>query len=423
VRAGKADRNGRRRQDVADGSQYRTNLRMIASNWRLILVLLLAGVVAAFQIGKAAVGLPLIRQDLGLDLLTASLIISAYVALAAVVAFPAGLLIARRNRRDVVIVGLLIIATGSFLGATANHPWFLLATRVFEGLGFIAVAIAAPALMRSLANPGDRAVALALWGVYLPAGSALMMLLGPLVVSAGWQMLWIVNGVVAAAHALVVWRIVPASQDAHTDNVPISIRDALRTLAVPAPALLALVFGLYTFQYLAIAGLLPTLLVERLGLSVAAAGTISALTVVANALGNLSASVLLHLGAPLWSIIAAAFACMGVASLGIFADAPPLAVAGLAALSLAVTGLVPASIYAATPGVAPSPALLAVMVGLLVQAANIGHLLGPVVLGAWADRWGWSSAPLVFGTVAISGIGAAFALRHLLRKDRHDRAM
>jgi cyanate permease len=177
------------------------------------------------------------------------------------------------------------------------------------------------------------------------------------------------------------------------------------------------VFALYTFQYLAIAGLLPTLLVDRLGLSVAAAGTLSALTVIANALGNLSASVLLHRGTPLWSIIAVAFACMGVASIGIFADAPPLAVVALAALSLAVTGLVPASIYAATPGVAPSPALLAVLVGLLVQAANIGHLLGPVVLGAWADRWGWSSAPMLFGAVALAGIGAALGLRRLLRTE------
>ena len=71
----------------------------------------------------------------------------------------------------------------------------------------------------------------------------------------------------------------------------------------PGPVLLALCFGLYSVQYHALTGLLPTLLVERLGLSIAQAGTISAGTIVANGLGAFSAGFLLRKGIALWVVI------------------------------------------------------------------------------------------------------------------------
>ena len=38
--------------------------------------------------------------------------------------------------------------------------------------------------------------------------------------------------------------------------------------------------------------------------------------------------------------------------------------------------------------------------GLLVQASNFGQLLGPAALAAWVEKFGWSSAPLLFAAIA-----------------------
>ncbi len=149
-------------------------------------------------------------------------------------------------------------------------------------------------------------------------------------------------------------------------------------LGTPGPVLLALAFGTYTFQYLALAGLLPALLVDRMGLSIAAAGTVSAIAVAANAVGNMSAGALLRLGVPVWSIMAGAFAFVGLAAVGIFSDAAPVAmVAVLAAASLGLTGLIPGSIYAAAPRIAPTSAMLAIALGLINQVTNLGNLCRP----------------------------------------------
>ncbi len=89
--------------------------------------------------------------------------------------------------------------------------------------------------------------------------------------------------------------------------------------------LLTVIFGLYTFQFMAMAGLLPTLLVQRAGLSVAAAGIITAITWIANAVGTASAGFLLRAGAPMWAVVFGAFSpVMGVAACGVFSASLPL---------------------------------------------------------------------------------------------------
>ena len=73
-----------------------------------------------------------------------------------------------------------------------------------------------------------------------------------------------------------------------------ALADLGLVLRSPGPVLLALAFALYTVQYHALTGLLPTLLVERLGLSIAPAGAISAVTIVGNGLGALAAGYLVR---------------------------------------------------------------------------------------------------------------------------------
>ena len=382
-----------------------------AASWRQIATLILAGVIAACQVGKAAVAVPLLQADLGISLLAASLVVSVYGLLGAVAGFPAGAAAARFSARTTIVAGLIAVGLGSLAGAMARSGTELIATRIAEGCGFLAIALAAPRLIGTLAPPQDRDSALAFWGVHLPAGTAAMMLAAPLLAAYGWRSLWLANGCAALFYAFVVaWMIAPADE-----SRPAQRAHATSVLRSPGPVLIALAFAIYTLHFSALAGLLPALLVERVGLPVADAGVISAVTVVANACGNLAAGLLLKSRVPLWAIVAGAFVCAGLASLGIFAPGTPaIGVALLAAASLAVTGLVPASVYAAAPMVAPTAALLGATLGLLVQSSNIGSLIGAALLGGLVERLGWSAAPFLFGAIAIAEIAIALRLRALL---------
>jgi predicted MFS family arabinose efflux permease len=387
------------------------------SDWRAIVILIVAGFVAAFNVGKAAIAVPVLQQDLNLSLLIASIIVSAFGTLGAVGGLTAGLVVSRLPTRATIIAGLLVIGFASALGAASPNWPILLVTRVIEGCGFLAVVIAVPSLIRALAVPRDRALALAFWGAYLPAGSAIMMLGAPAMSAFGWRGLWFLNAIIAVLYAVVVFLFIKPEGNARPANSP-SITTNLKGLfSSPGALLAALAFGAYAFQYFALTALMPALLVARTGLTVAQAGTVAAATVVANAGGNFAAGVALWLGVPLWAIIAVAFAFCGVAPLGIFAGTLPVVlVAILASTSLAVSGLVPASIFAATPRVAPNAHLMGMTFGLIIQASNLGQLLGPAALAAWIERFGWSRAPILFAAVGLTGTITAVVLRRMLHQ-------
>ncbi len=387
------------------------------TRWGAVFALVMAGAIAALQIGKSAIALPVLQTEMTLSLFAAAWIVGAYSTVGAFVGLPGGILVSMFDARRTMLAGLALAGLASLAGAAVSSGTAMIATRVIEGCGFLAVAIATPRLLRSLIAEKDSETVFALWAAYLPAGAATMMLAGPYLMAFGWQALWIVNGGLALAYAAFLSRLTIEEPVAPTNTAAAIGANVRAVLCAPGPMLLALAFGIYTFQYSALTGLLPTLLVQQLGLSIPLAGLISALTVVANAAGNMSAGLLARIGVPVWAIAAAAFAFLGAAGFGIFSQALPVAlIALLASASLALTGLIPGSIFAAAPRLAPSAAVLAISLGLINQASNIGNLAGPVALGAFVQAFGWTRAPFVFVGVMIAGVIVALLLRRVLRR-------
>ncbi len=386
------------------------------TRWGAVAALILAGVVVALQIGKAAIAVPVLQKDLSLTLVVASWVIGAYGVLGAIAGLPSGIVASLFSARHTLIAGLIAAGVGSLAGAFVNDGGLLIATRVIEGCGFLAAVLALPRLLRAVTAPKDRDTVLAVWGAYMPIGSLIMMLAGPHLMVHGWQTLWIVNGIVALVYALIV-AFMPMQEDAQpTAPLPSLVPNIKAVLGSSGPILLALAFGIYTFQYAAMANFLPTLLVDRLGLSISAAGTISAISVAANAVGNIFAGALLRMGAPIWAIAAFGYCFVGVAGFGVFSDQLPVVmIAALASASLAVTGLIPASIFAAAPRFASTSALLAIVLGLLNQTSNLGNLFGPAAMASMVQHFGWSHVPLLFLAVTACGLVVALMLRGAMK--------
>jgi MFS family permease len=383
------------------------------TRWTLVWIVIFAGVLGAFQVGKAAIAVPLLRDDLGLSLSFASWVVGIFAVIGAIGGLPAGLGIKFLGARGAVVGGLLTIGVASCVGALASGGLLLLVTRTFEGLGFLMVVIGAPTLLRAVTARKDLERVFGCWPIYYATGSVIIMLAGPWLARFGWQALWWGTGVAASGYAFVVWIAVPEIAES-TSHEGRTFADLGLVVRSPGPMILALTFGLYTLQYHALSALMPTLLVDRLGLSIASAGSITAVTVVANGFGSISAGWLIVRGVRLWLIVATAFASVGLASFGIFAQSMPVAgVAVLAAASLGFTGLVPGLVYVAAPRLTPRPALLALTLGVVVQASNLGALFGPAVLGTWVERLGWSNAPALFVAVACVGCSIAGYLRLL----------
>jgi MFS family permease len=391
-----------------------------ATRWALVLLLCGAGVVAAFQIGKAPAALPLVRADLQLSLVTAGWVISMFNVIGTLLGMIIGALADRLGHRRVILSGLVLVAGASLLGSMASGGGALLASRFFEGLGFMMVVVAAPALIVRATDPRDLKLAFGAWGCYMPAGTALMMAAAPAVLAPfGWRGLWVANAVLVALFATALG--LATRGFARASATPSSLaRDMRATVTAPGPVLLALSFGAYALSYLVVLGFLPTILIEREGLPLTTATALTAFAIAMNVPGNLIGGMLVHRGIRPWLLLAIASVTLFVCGSGFYAAELPLWLRYALSVVLSfVGGILPSSIFGAAPGLAPKPRLVATTNGLIMQGSNLGQSIGPPSAAALAAAVGdWHLTPLVLAAAGFVGIIAALGLRTLERRAR-----
>ena len=159
-----------------------------ATRWDIVLMALGAGILAGFQVGKVPPALPVLRESLGLDLVTAGWLTSIYYGIGAAVAVAVGLFSDRVGPRRLMLVGMAFLGVGSLLGGLVSGSTWLLVARFVEGFGFVGITVTAPKLIATAARPRDHGLAFGIWGAYMPLGMAIAMLIAPaLLDTIGWR--------------------------------------------------------------------------------------------------------------------------------------------------------------------------------------------------------------------------------------------
>lgn len=380
--------------------------------WDLIGLLVAAGIVAAFHVGKVPPALPSVRHELGATLGQAGWLLSTVSLITALGGMAIALTADRLGQRRLVILGTALAFAASLVGSFASSVDMLLAWRVVEGLAFIMVVAAIPPLVVRIAAPQDQRIAMTLWSTYMPAGAGAMMLLGAIVLpNLSWRVAWLVAA--AASGLVLVLLLVRARARPELAPPPVARRPVLAEMREVAgsggPLAIALCFGAYSCCWFTIVGFLPTLQIERLHLSTSTAAIVTAIVTIVNVAGNLAGGWLLQRGVPRVYVIVGAALSMAVCAAGIFLDGVPDVVRLLlAGLYSAAIGAVPTCLFTAIPLHVDRPQLVGAATGLLMQGSNIGALLGPPATAALVSAGGWPAAAwltsVALTTVAASGV-------------------
>lgn len=393
-----------------------------------------AGVAAAVHVGKLPPALPALQAELGLTLVQAAFLLSAVQAAGMLLGLAGGAVADAIGARRSLLVGLAMLALASAAGGALRDGSGLLLLRAIEGLGFVLAVLPAPGLVRRLAAPGTAAAWLGLWGGYMPAATALALLLGPWVVlQAGWPTWWWALAAVSALAALGVLRWVPAESAGETaapadDGVAGAWLRAWAervrtTLAAPGPWAVALAFGAYSAQWLAVIGFLPTLATAgAMQQSAAVAAPLTAGVAAANILGNVAGGRWLQAGVAAPRLLAAGFACMALAGVLTFADlGQPSALRWAAVLAFSgCGGLIPATLFSTALRLAPGTACQASTVGWMQQGSALGQFAGPPAVAALAAAvGGWQWSWLVIAGASLLGGAATLWIARLLGTMRH----
>src|SRR5690606_30574926 len=113
-----------------------------STHWVSVTALIFCGVVAAMQLGKVAIGAPLLQEQLNFSFSHIGWLTALFSILGMLGGIPIGTLVMRHGQRRSVILGLLILAFGSLASTAGTSIAWLLAFRMVEGLGFVLVIVA-----------------------------------------------------------------------------------------------------------------------------------------------------------------------------------------------------------------------------------------------------------------------------------------
>jgi len=391
-----------------------------ASAWLVIWV----GVSAALHVGKLPPTLPVLREQLGMSLVQAGFLLSMVQTAGMLLGVLVGLGADRLGLRRCMLLGVLLLSGSSLAGGGVNDVHTLLVLRALEGLGFLMASMPAPALIRRLVEPAQLQRMMGYWGAYMPLGTAMALLLAPWVIGlSGWPMLWWGLGIWLLLSGAMVWWWVPPDPPVAVAGTAVNPwRKRLHSVFTHrGPWLVVLSFAVYSGQWLAIIGFLPSIYAQ-MGLSIATGGTLTAVVAAVNMGGNILSGRLLSRGVAPPSLLRFGFGAMGVGAFLAFAQWQgwhlPAVLQFLSVLCFsAMGGVIPGTLFSLAVRLAPSDDTVATTVGWVQQWSSIGQFAGPPLV-AWmaAAAGGWQWTWVVTCSFCVLGWWLAGQLRTLLNQ-------
>lgn len=135
--------------------------------------------------------------------------LGAYGLTQSLLQIPAGLLSDRYGRKPVIYAGLVLFAIGSFIAASADNIYWIIAGRVIQGAGAINAAVMA--LTADLTREDHRTKAMAMIGMTIGITFSISLILSPLLYQhLGVPGIFALIGVLAVVAMLIVAFVVPA---------------------------------------------------------------------------------------------------------------------------------------------------------------------------------------------------------------------
>lgn len=389
-------------------------------------IVILSGVVAALHIGKIPPAIPVLREALGMSLIEAGFLLSLVQLAGMTSAVLIGVAADGIGLRRSILLGQALLALASLGGLATQLPATLLALRAIEGFGFLLVVLPAPSLIRQLVPFALLTRMLGLWSTYMGTGVSLALLVAPnLMPLIGWKGWWTVLGSLSALILMAVAYRVPgdrqrtAAPQAVTRSAPAGHanhhwRQRLwLTLTHAGPWRVAIAFSMYSSQWLAVIGFLPSIYAQA-GWQGPLVGVLTAIACFSNVSGNVAAGRLLHRGVPPRHLLYVGFIAMGIATLLAFgeftAQLPALRYLAVIMFS-SFGGLIPSTLFSLAVHVAPSEQTVSTTVGWMQQCSSTGQFFGPPLvawIAAQAGGWHWTWA--LTGVASLAGLWIA---RHL----------
>lgn len=163
--------------------------------------------------------LPQVRDDFGVSIATAGLIVGSYGLARLIIDLPAGFLADRIGHRRISIIAVILLAASSILGWAAPSVEVLMASRVVSGLAAGTLGTVQVAALAATATGPARGRIMSVFGLANNAGVALYPILGGVVGSIwGWRPTFIITAIFAVIAGVILLGILSRLELGHASG-------------------------------------------------------------------------------------------------------------------------------------------------------------------------------------------------------------
>ncbi|MGD8792496.1 MAG: MFS transporter [Anaerolineae bacterium] len=389
--------------------------------WAVAAAVIVAGIVLAINRFKVPPILPVLMDELQVDMVVGGWLTSGSSVAGIFLAIPVAFLLARIGLKATGLVALGCAVAGAVIGGVAATAPVMLLGRMIEGVSVSLITVLAPTAISLWFAPRDRGLPMGIWAAWLPIGIVVVFNAAhPLMNALGWRSLWWFGAVLDLLAFVLVGLVVasPPEDGAGKKRPSAPPGELARMLLNPTTWLLAFSFAAFGFALLAYNTWAPTYLIETLRVEPGAASFYASLMFLAAIPANIVAGWVMDRMKDRYSLLPAAFLITTIlffwsfrlGSVGVVV--PYMIVLGLA------SNFIPTVTFTLAPETMPRIEYAGLSVGMVMAGTNVGGVSGPPALGAILSAGNWSVGGTCFFLVMSLGTLAAWHVARRLRAGR-----
>lgn len=361
--------------------------------WIVALATILAGVSLALVQNKVAPCMELLQTTFSIDSATAGWLSSLFSLVGIIIAIPAAIILNKLGPKKGGIIALICAIAGSLIGLFVPNITVLLASRVVEGMGVGLMSVIGPSIIAMWFPESKRGLPTSIWAAYQMCAQAIMFFLaGVLTLNFGWQGMWWF-GLAFCVVALVFYVICvktprPEENYADVESDDVSIVEGVKSPFSWIMSLSTMLFCIGCFGFVN--------WIATYWASVPSIGESANMWVGYFSLGGVVAAVII--GAVLNHVKnrklfgAIILVLYGIVSVfGMTLDNPTPLLVFVVVYAFVDAGF-PCVLWTMTAQTVKKPELSGVALGVVSIGFNLGVLLGPPIVGAVVDAFGWTAA-------------------------------
>jgi predicted MFS family arabinose efflux permease len=389
--------------------------------WAVAAAVIIAGVVIAANRFKVPPILPVLMDELQVDMVVGGWLTSGSSVAGIILAIPVAFLLARIGLKATGLVSLGCAIAGAVIGALAPNAPVMLLGRMIEGVSVSLIVVMAPTAISLWFAPRDRGMPMGIWSAWVPIGNVVIFNAAhPLMNALGWRSLWWFGAVLAAAAFVLVALVVasPPEDGAGKKRASAPPGELGRMLLNPTTWLLAFTFAAFGFALLAYNTWAPTYLIETLQVEPGRASFYASLMYLAAIPSNILAGWVMDRMKDRYSLLPVAFLITTVLFFWTFrlgsvrVVVPYMIVLGFA------SNFIPTATFTLAPETMPRVEYAGLALGMVMAGTNVGGVSGPPALGAILSAGNWPVGGTCFFAVMALGTLTAWEVARRLRASR-----